>query len=475
VRPEGIRYSTGMPSASLPRALPALLLALLVGACDGQDAAAGPPRLAAREGVDPFKLEAIDAAHAAAARGEPGALLELAKTYDANGLGELADATYRQCLAQEEEPAARARLYYLLAMNLDGLGRAEEALAAYDEALALEEDHAPTHWRRGDLLLDFGRTAEARAAYERALTLDPRSVQAHLGKARVLLAEDDPRGAVAELEPLVERVPDERYVHGLLARAYRALGDTERAALELRRDAKSERTSMGDPRASEVRQRAVGVLAGVRRANEALTAGRNQEALDVLAPLLARLPEDLALLQMVGKAHVAAGQFDAAIALLEEARKVHPDQFKLELFLGLAFDGKKQPKRALPLLERACELSPGYGPAHSARGETLTKLGRFAEAEEALTRAREAGEEDLRTLVLLGQVQLEQGAFERASASARSATRAFPRAASAWVLLAEAEARAGHREAAQTALAEAERLNPQHERLAPVRALLENR
>lgn len=475
MRPQAIRYSTGMPSRPLPRAVRALLLALALGACGAEGAPAGPPRLAAREGVDPFKLEAIDAAHAAAERGAPGALLELAKTYDANGLGELADATYRQCLERESAPAARAKLLYLMALNLDGLGRAEEALSTLDQALALEDDHAPTHWRRGDLLLDFGRTAEARAAYERALALDPRSVQAHLGKARVLLAEDDPRGAIAELEPLVERVPDERYVHGLLARAYRALGDTERAALELRRDAKSERISMGDPRAGEVRQRAVGVLAGVRRANEAMTAGRNQEALDVLAPLLARLPEDLALLQMMGKAHVAAGQYDEAIELLEGARQLHPDQFKLELFLGLALDGKKQPKRALPLLERACELSPGYGPAQSARGETLTKLGRFAEAEEALTKAREAGEEDLRTLVLLGQVQLEQGALERAAETGRLATTAFPRAAPAWTLLAEAEARAGRTEPARTALAEAERLNPQHERLAAVRALLSTR
>jgi len=461
-----------MASLSLPCAARALVLALALAACEGEVTPAGPPRLLVRDGVDPFKLEAIDAAFAAAERSGPEALLELAKTYDANGLGELADATYRQCLERETEPGARAKLFYLLAMNLDGLGRAEEALAAYGEALALEEDHAPTHWRRGDLLLDFGRMDEARAAYGRALALEPRSTQAHLGLARLLLAEDDPRAALAELEPLAERVPDERYVHGLLARAYRALGDTERAALELRRDAKSERISMGDPRASEVRQRAVGVLAGVRRANEALTAGRNQEAIDVLAPLLARLPEDLALLQMMGKAHVAAGQFDEAIALLEEARQRHPDQFKLELFLGLAIDGKKQAKRALPHLERACVLSPGYGPAQSARGETLTKLGRFAEAEEALVLAREGGEEDLRTLVLLGQVQLEQNALERASETGRHATREFPRAAPAWTLLAEAEARAGRAEPARAALAEAERLNPAHERLAAVRALL---
>ena len=83
------------------------------------------------------------------------------------------------------------------------------------------------------------------------------------------------------------------------------------------------------------------------------------------------------------------------------------------------------------------------------------------------------GEEDLRTRLLLGQVQVEQGAFERALATARAATRAFPRSAAAWSFQSEAEARAGLRDEAARSLAEAERLNPEYERLPAVRALLE--
>lgn len=451
----------------------ACFLALLLAGCPGTTAEPGPPRLADRAGVDPFKLDAIDAAYGAAERGEAGAWLELGKVYDANGLGELADEVYRHCLAEAgADTRARTRILYLIALNLEGLGRAEEALAGFEELATLEPDYAPTHWHRGDLLLEFGRLEEARAAYERALAIEPQSVQAILGRARVLQLEEDWAGALAQLEPLAERVPDERFVHGLLARAYRALGDTERAALALKRDAKSERISMGDPRAAEVRARGVGVLAGVRRANDAMLEGRHREALEILAPLHARLPEDLAVLQMVAKAHLAARQFDEALAVLEPARALHPDQFKLELFLGLALDGKRQTQQALPHLLRACELNPGYGPAHSAAGEALAKLRRFAEAEAALLRALETGEEDQRTRVLLGTVQLEQDAVARALTTARAATRDFPRGAAAWSLRAEAEAKSGLRAEAEESLAEAERLNPDFERLPAVRALL---
>jgi cytochrome c-type biogenesis protein CcmH/NrfG len=69
-------------------------------------------------------------------------------------------------------------------------------------------------------------------------------------------------------------------------------------------------------------------------------------------------------------------------------------------------------------------------------------------------------------------VQLEQEATARALATARAATRDFPRGAAAWTLQAEAEAKSGAFEDAARSLAEAERLNPDHERLPLVRALL---
>src|SRR5262245_52378494 len=203
-----------------------LALALALTAC-GSGAAPEFPRLASTEGVDPLVLERIQTALAACERGEAGALLELSKVYDANGLNELALAGYELCIARDAARSAgeRARLEFLRAQALDALGRPKEALAAYDAALALGDEYAPTHWRRALLLLDDGRIPEAHAAFDRALELEPLSIPANLGLARVQLLEDDPRGAAARLEKLAERSPDERFVHGLLARALRAMGD----------------------------------------------------------------------------------------------------------------------------------------------------------------------------------------------------------------------------------------------------------
>jgi predicted Zn-dependent protease len=100
------------------------------------------------------------------------------------------------------------------------------------------------------------------------------------------------------------------------------------------------------------------------------------------------------------------------------------------------------------------------------------KLAQHAAAEDALARALEAGEDGLRTRVMLAQVQLEQQAWGRARATAEAACTAYPNAVAAWTYLAEARARGGDPESARAALAEAERRNPDYERLALVRGLL---
>jgi cytochrome c-type biogenesis protein CcmH/NrfG len=74
--------------------------------------------------------------------------------------------------------------------------------------------------------------------------------------------------------------------------------------------------------------------------------------------------------------------------------------------------------------------------------------------------------------ILNSQVQLEQQAWGRARATAEAACTAYPNAVAAWTYLAEARARGGDPESARAALAEAERRNPDYERLALVRGLL---
>ena len=53
------------------------------------------------------------------------------------------------------------------------LGRNAQALASYDQAIALQPKFADAYANRGSVLKAMGRDAEARASFERAAALDP--------------------------------------------------------------------------------------------------------------------------------------------------------------------------------------------------------------------------------------------------------------------------------------------------------------
>jgi len=445
-------------------------LALLAAACAHAPPHPELPRLADSGGVDRLVLERVEQALGDYDRGDAQAALELALVYEANELDALALRTYEACL---ELPLPAAVVQFHRGRALASLGRTDEASQAFGAAIALDADYVPALWRDGSVLIEAGRIDEARARFERAIALEPTNVAARLGMARVQLLQDDPAGAIATLTPVIERQSDERFVHGLLARAYQAQGDEARAESERALESKAAHVSMADPLTAEMRKRATGIIPAVRKANDALASGKREDALKILEPVYERDPEKLAIVQMMAKALLENGQTERALTVLEEGAKLHADDYKLELLTGIALSnsGKLQP--ALEHLQRARTLNPSYAPTQGSLGDVLVKLGRYAEAEEALTLAVAAPEADLRTFLSLGQAQSKQRAWERAITTFTRACERFPQAAGSWLALAEAQAQAGNRDAARVSLSAAEALNATHPRIESVRRLID--
>jgi Flp pilus assembly protein TadD len=128
-----------------------------------------------------------------------------------------------------------------LGLSYAGLGRAEEAEAAYREALRwqsqlLEQDPGP-YLDLGILLIEQNRPQEAVGYLARAAQIapeDPRTHE-HLGKAYDRL-NDLPK-AQTELEKAVAAKPDDPALHFLLGQVYRREGFKEKAKAEFDRSA----------------------------------------------------------------------------------------------------------------------------------------------------------------------------------------------------------------------------------------------
>jgi Flp pilus assembly protein TadD len=123
-----------------------------------------------------------------------------------------------------------------LGLSYAGLGRREEAAAAYQQAIDWQSGAAlknpGPYIDLGDLLLDENRNEEAVSYLLQAIGIAPREARAHelLGKAYSRL-EQLP-GARSELEKAIELSPQKANLHCMLAPIYRKQALADKAKIE---------------------------------------------------------------------------------------------------------------------------------------------------------------------------------------------------------------------------------------------------
>lgn len=134
------------------------------------------------------------------------------------------------------------RIHRIIALSLEGLGRAPEAEASFQEAIRLERDSPADEdpgIDYGVFLFRQGRSEAALSPLEAALARHPASPRAHLEWGRALLALDRAEAAVLHLEQAVALNPESSRAHLLLGKAYLRLGKTEAAAEHLRQGSRT--------------------------------------------------------------------------------------------------------------------------------------------------------------------------------------------------------------------------------------------
>ncbi|HEX5258914.1 MAG TPA: sulfotransferase [Sphingomicrobium sp.] len=113
-----------------------------------------------------------------------------------------------------------------LGVCLKALGRADEALQAYNAALRIDREMAPAHFNRGTLLEGLNDIKGGRTAYERAVALDPNYVEALASLAWLEAQAGDAAAARAHGERALALSPT-----NLLARIALASADLQQRDL----------------------------------------------------------------------------------------------------------------------------------------------------------------------------------------------------------------------------------------------------
>ena len=189
------------------------------------------------------------------------------------------------------------------------LGRPGDALAAYDQALALGPGNAIAHMDRGTALLTLGRSEDALAAYDQALALSPRYAIAHINRGNALEALGRSEDALAAYDQALALDPGNAITHMDRGTALLVLGRPGDAL------AAYDQALALDPRF---------LPADVGRGTALLVLGRPGDALAAFDQALALDPDLAVAHENKGIALAVTGDLDRALAELDTADRLAP-------------------------------------------------------------------------------------------------------------------------------------------------------
>ena len=166
------------------------------------------------------------------------AWLRLGLVRMASGRAEAALDPFSRAIATQPSAVAHTNL----GNALRALGRHDDAIGSYDQALALKPDHIVALYNRGNALRDLKRHEAALAAYDRVLALEPLHARALNNRGAVLRILKRYAEAVATYDRALSVEPDNAGLHNNRGNALLALRRHEDAlasyerALELKPD-----------------------------------------------------------------------------------------------------------------------------------------------------------------------------------------------------------------------------------------------
>ena len=294
----------------------------------------------------------------------------------AHGFSDQASQSYRN--ARTLAPAV-LDWPYLLGVIAAGEGRLDEALALFNEALAIDGWDRPALARRGQVQLERGELGAAARDFRRLLQLQPESAVALAGLGRVALANNDYQQAAEYLEQALALSPSATRLFQPLGMAYRGLGRADDARAALARVGDGQPT-MTDPALDRVAAQSRSAQHFLEIGLERAAAGDLHAAREALINAIALEPANLAVLENYGQIAARQGDLDEARATFR--RMVQIDRTNPEFFvlLGQIDELRGDPDEAMAAYQQALSVDPDFLPAREGLAFATLAQGRFEDA-----------------------------------------------------------------------------------------------
>ncbi|HUJ11318.1 MAG TPA: tetratricopeptide repeat protein [Verrucomicrobiae bacterium] len=291
-------------------------------------------------------------------------------------------------------------------IELQKMGRTQEAIEHYEQALRIGPNFAETHCDLGSALAQLGREQEAIGQYEQAVRIKPDFAEAHCNLGTALAELGRVQEAIGQYEQAVRIKPDFADAHFYLGNALAQLGRVQEAIGQY------EQAVRINPDLAEAHNRLGLALAKAGKLNEAIEQ-YNQAV---------RIKPDYAEAHFnLGVALQQTGRIQEAMRHWEDALRIRPDFAEVPYNLGVALEHAGKLQEAIGQYQRALRIDPNYAKAHNNLGAVLMRRGAIQEAmqhwEEALRIKPDFAEPHYNLGIALekeGKIQEAIGQYEQA-------------------------------------------------------------
>jgi tetratricopeptide (TPR) repeat protein len=235
------------------------------------------------------------------------------------------------------EPGA-ADVQYLIGEGYRFQGNRAEALAAYQEAIRLNDKFGPAYLGLARIRLMQDPNDDVSGLLDLAAQYDPDFGEIYLERANYDLYHKDAQAALTDLNLAGRRMPDSPLVYYGLAQAYNLRGDVE-AALE---------------NAEKAYELDITMLPVYRLRGELyIQQERFDDAVQVLNTYLNYEPKDGRALALLGECYYQTGDYENAIKFMTKGIQLDRSQRQIYLHLAFAYLETGEPQLALDNFDRA--------------------------------------------------------------------------------------------------------------------------
>jgi putative PEP-CTERM system TPR-repeat lipoprotein len=281
-------------------------------------------------------------------------------------------------------------------------GKTDEAMAAFDQTLALNPNHRTAHIEKAYVHITRGKFPEAKAEIDAAEKNAPGNLLVTYTRALYEFSQGKYQAAQDALQRVLKAAPDHMPSILLAGASELNLGAIEQADLHLHRYLNN------NPNDVYARK----LLAQVQ-----LKSAHPADAVNTLAPALKSAADDPQLLALAGESYMQVHDFDKASAYLEKATALAPKAAGLRTSLGLSKLAQGDKAGGLSELEMATTLDPKSGHATMALVQTEMSLKHYDKALAAVDALEKQDPKNPQVLTLKGAVYMVKGDIPAARAA----------------------------------------------------------